>query len=63
LIFSVTIEWHCVDGLVTTVLLAGGKMVDYVVTFVLEEASLKTGMDPVPETWRVKSYYIRWKIL
>jgi len=38
-------------------------MVDYVVTFVLEEASLKTGMDPVPETWCVKFYCIRWKIL
>jgi hypothetical protein len=30
--------------------LAGGKLVDYVVTFVLEEVSLKTGMHPAPET-------------
>ena len=48
---------------VTTVLLAGGIVVDYVVTFVFEEASLKTGMDHVPETWCVKFYCIRWKSL
>jgi len=33
----------------------------YVVTYVLEEVSLKTGTAPVPETWRFTYQYMRLK--